>query len=256
MLKPILTHQKEETLIVIRIGLVKTPEEMGQLSGDLRDLCENLTFAPDIRVVVLTGADKNSFSIEPDISPSDSEKGEDQEPGFWSLTEPIAKLDLPVIAAINGDAMGQGLELALACDIRIASEAARFALTHIKSGLIPGDGGTQRLSRLVGKGKGSEMILTGEMIDAREALRIGLVNKIVPSEKLEATALHMAREMASKGPVAVRYAKEAINKGIDMTLEQGLRLEADLYLLLHTTQDRAEGIQTFRKKGVPRFEGK
>ena len=144
----------------------------------------------------------------------------------------------------------------MACDIRIASEAARFALTHIKSGLIPGDGGTQRLSRLIGRGKAIEMILTGEMIDAREALRIGLVNKIVPSEKLEETALHMAREMASKGPVAVRYAKEAINKGIDMTLEQGLRLEADLYLLLHTTQDRVEGIQTFQKKGVPRFEGK
>ena len=256
MLKPILTHQKEETLFVIRIGLVKTPEEMGQLSGDLRDLCENLTFAPDIRVVVLTGADENSFSIEPGISPSDSEKGEDPETGIWSLTEPITKLDLPVIAAINGDAMGQGLELALACDIRVASEAARFALTHIKSGLMPGDGGTQRLSRLIGKGKAIEMILTGDRMDAQEALQLGLVNRVVPSEKLEETAMQMAREMASKGPLAMRYTKEAINKGIDMTLEQGLRLEADLYLLLHTTQDRVEGIQTFRKKGVARFEGK
>ena len=144
----------------------------------------------------------------------------------------------------------------MACDIRIASEASRFALTHIKSGLIPGDGGTQRLSRLIGRGKAIEMILTGEMIDAQEALRIGLVNKIVPSEQLEETALQMAREMASKGPLAMKYAKEAINKGMDMTLEQGLRLEADLYLLLHTTRDRVEGIQTFRKKGVPRFEGK
>jgi enoyl-CoA hydratase/carnithine racemase len=256
MLHPTLTHQKEEDLVVIRIGLVKTPEEMTQLSGELRDLCEDITFDPDIRVVVLTGADKNSFSIEAGISLSDSESGEDPEPEIWSLTDPIAKLDLPVIAGITGDTMGQGLELALACDIRIASEAARFALTHIKSGLIPGDGGTQRLSRLVGKGKGIEMILTGEMIDAQEALRIGLVNRIVPSEKLQETAMQMAREMASKGPIAMKYAKEAINKGIDMTLEQGLRLEADLYLLLHTTQDRAEGIQMFQKKGVPQFRGK
>ena len=256
MRKQILTYQELQTLIAIRIGAVKTPEEMCRLSGELRDLCEDITFDSDIRVIVLTGAENNSFSIEPGMSPSDSEKNEDPETGIWSLTEPIAKLDLPVIAAINGDTMGQGLELALACDIRVASEAARFALTHIKSGLIPGDGGTQRLSRLIGRSKAIEMILTGEMIDAQEALRIGLVNKIVPSEKLEETVLHMAREMASKGPVAVRYAKEAINKGIDMTLEQGLRLEADLYLLLHTTRDRAEGIQTFRKKGVPQFEGK
>lgn len=256
MPKAILTHQREESLIVIRIGEVKTPHEMGQLVGELRDLCEQLTFDPDIRVVVLTGADENSFSIEPAMSPSDSENGEEPETGTWSLTEPIAKLDLPVIAAINGDAAGQGLELALACDIRIASETSRFALTHIKSGLIPGDGGTQRLSRLIGKGKAIEMILTGEMIDTQEALRIGLVNKVVPKEKLEETALQMAREMASKGPLAMKYAKEAINKGIDMTLEQGLRLEADLYLLLHTTQDRTEGIRMFQKKGVPRFQGK
>ena len=256
MLKPTLTHQKEENLIIIRIGVVKTPEEMDQLSGELRDLCEEITFSPDIRVVVLTGADKNSFSIEPDISPSHSEKDEDQEPGIWSLTEPIAKLDLPVIAAMNGDATGPGLELALACDIRIGSEAARFALTHIKSGLMPGDGGTQRLSRLIGKGKAIEMILTGDRMDAQEALQLGLVNRVVPSEKLEETAMQMAREMASKGPIAVRYAKEAINKGMDMTLEQGLRLEADLYLLLHTTQDRTEGIRMFQKKGVPQFQGK
>jgi enoyl-CoA hydratase/carnithine racemase len=256
MPKAILTHQREESLIVIRIGEVKTPHEMGQLVGELRDLCEEITFSTDMRVAALTGSDQNSFSIEPDAALSTSDKEEEPEKGIWSLTEPIAKLDLPVIAAINGDAVGQGLELALACDIRIASERSHFALTHIKSGLIPGDGGTQRLSRLIGKGKAIEMILTGEMIDTQEALRIGLVNKVVPKEKLEETALQMAREMASKGPLAMKYAKEAINKGIDMTLEQGLRLEADLYLLLHTTQDRTEGIRMFQKKGVPRFQGK
>ena len=256
MLMPTLARQKTEELMAIRIGLIKTPEAMGELSGELHDLCEEITFDPHLRVVVLTGSDKDSFCIGPGISLADSKNGEDRQTEIGSLSEPVARLDLPVIAAINGDAMGQGLELALACDIRIASENTRFALTHIKDGLIPGDGGTHRLSRLVGKSKAIEMMLTGEAVDAQEALLMGLVNRVVPSEKLEETVMQMAREMSSKGPLAMKYAKEAVNKGIDMTLEQGLRLEADLYLLLHTTQDRAEGIQTFRRKGVPRFQGK
>jgi enoyl-CoA hydratase len=129
-------------------------------------------------------------------------------------------------------------------------------LPHIRLGLIPWDGGTQRLSRLVGRGKALEMILTGEMIDAQEADRIGLVSKIIPSGELIATATNMAREMASKGSIALRYVKEAVYKGMDLTIEQGLRLEADLYFLLHTTKDRAEGIQAFREKKTPKFEGK
>ncbi len=179
---------------------------------------------------------------------------EEMEP--QSFTEPISKLDRPVVAAISGDAIGQGLELALACDIRIASETSCFGMSHIKSGLIPWDGGTQRLSRLVGKSKALEMILTGEMIEAQEALRIGLVNKVVPKKDLTEVTMKMAKEMASKGPIALRYTKEAIYKGMDMTLEQGLRLEADLYLLIHTSKDRTEGIQAFREKRTPKFEGK
>jgi enoyl-CoA hydratase/carnithine racemase len=161
-----------------------------------------------------------------------------------------------VIAAISGDAIGQGLELALACDIRIASEASRFGLPQIESGVIPWDGGTQRLSRLVGKGKALEMILTGEMIEAQEALRIGLVHKVLPKKDLTEVTMKMAQEMASKGPIALRYTKEAIYKGMDMTLEQGLHLEADLYLLIHTSKDRTEGIQAFREKKKPQFEGR
>jgi enoyl-CoA hydratase/carnithine racemase len=161
-----------------------------------------------------------------------------------------------VIAAISGDVIGQGLELALACDLRIASETSHFGLPQIKTGHLPSDGGTQRLSRLVGRGKGLEMILTGEIIDAQEALRIGLVNKVVPKKDLMEVTMKMAQEMASRGPIALRYIKEAIYKGMDMTLEQGLRLEADLYLILHTTKDRTEGIQAFRGKRKPKFEGK
>ena len=181
---------------------------------------------------------------------------EEDKTKFLSLAEPIAKLDRPVIAAISGNAIGQGLELALACDIRIASETSCFGMSDIKSGLIPWDGGTQRLSRLVGRGKALEIILTGEVIDAQEALRIGLVHKVVSRKDLMEVAVKIAQEMVSKGPIALRYAKEAIYKGMDMTLEQGLRLEADLYLLIHTTKDRTEGIQAFREKRKPEFEGK
>jgi enoyl-CoA hydratase/carnithine racemase len=175
---------------------------------------------------------------------------------FFSVAEPIAKIDRPVIAAIQGDALGQGLEMALACDLRVAAETSRFGLPQIHTGLIPWNGGTQRLTRLVGRGKALEMILTGETIDAREAYQVGLVNKVVPPKELMSTVTGMAREMASKGSIALRYTKEAVYQGMDLTLEQGLRLEADLYLLIHTTKDRTEGIKAFREKRVPKFEGK
>jgi enoyl-CoA hydratase/carnithine racemase len=164
-------------------------------------------------------------------------------------------MDQPVIAAIHGDAVGRGLEMALACDIRFAAETSRFGLPHIKSGLIPRDGGTQRLVRLVGAGKAMEMILTGDPITAREAERIGLVNRVLPSEGIMDAVEAIAREMASGGPIALRYAKEAIGKGMDLTLDQGLRLEADLYFLLHTTADRNEGIRAFQEKRTPDFKG-
>jgi len=127
---------------------------------------------------------------------------------------------------------------------------------HVTYGEIPWDGGTQRLSRLVGRGKAMEMILSGEFIDAQEAYRIGLVNKIVLPDELLTVVMDMAQKMASKGPIALKYAKEAICKGLDLSLEQGLRLEADLYFLLHTTRDRTEGITAFRDKRSPGFEGK
>jgi enoyl-CoA hydratase/carnithine racemase len=175
---------------------------------------------------------------------------------YSSIAEPITKLDKPIIIAMDGNVIGQGLELALACDIRIAAEKSCFGFPQIKAGLIPWDGGTQRLTRLVGKGKALEMILTGESIDVQEAHRIGLISKIVPSGQLMTTVSEMAQEMASKAPIALRYTKEAISKGMEMTLEQGLLLEADLYLLLHTTKDRTEGIQAFREKKIPKFEGR
>ena len=168
----------------------------------------------------------------------------------------IAGIDRPVIAAINGDALGQGLELALSCDIRLASDKAIFGFPQVAQGLIPSDGGTQRLPRIVGRGKALELILTAETITAQEAFNIGLVSRMVGGAKLASEAEALAKTLASKGPIALRYIKEAVNKGLDLTLEQGLHLEADLYFLLHTTADRTEGITAFIKKRPPKFKGK
>jgi enoyl-CoA hydratase/carnithine racemase len=152
--------------------------------------------------------------------------------------------------------LGLGLEIALSCDIRITSEKARFAMTQVIEGFIPTDGGTQRLSRIIGRGKALEMLLTADAISAAEALEIGLVSKVVPADALTGEVTKLAETIASKGPIALRYLKEAVLKGMDMTLEQGLRLEADLYFLLHTTSDRMEGIKSFLEKRPPEYKGK
>jgi len=167
----------------------------------------------------------------------------------------LASLERVVIAAINGDALGEGLELVLACDIRIACEGAKFCLPHTSYGLIPCGGGTQRLPRLVGKGKALEMLLTAEPIDAQEAFRIGLVSKVVSAEQLLQEVDEVTNSIAPQGRIALMYAKEAVNKGADLTLEQGLRMEADLYFLIQTTNDRMEGIRSFLEKRPPQFKG-
>jgi enoyl-CoA hydratase len=245
-------NKKDHVLVVDLNSALNHPPGVSQLSADLRELCQEVGLSEEVYVIVISDTGENAFFGKKGLMRTVS-MGERE---VLSLAEPISKLDRPVIVAISGDAIGQGLELALACDLRIASETSLFGLPQIKSGLMPRDGGTQRLSRLVGRGKALEMILTGEVIDAQEALRIGLVNKVVPKEDLMEVTMKMAQEMASKGPIALRYTKEAIYKGMDMTLEQGLHLEADLYLLIHTTRDRTEGIQAFREKRKPKFEGR
>jgi enoyl-CoA hydratase len=162
----------------------------------------------------------------------------------------------PVIALIEGAAIGAGLELALACDVRIAGENARFAMPAVAAGAMPVAGGTQRLPRLIGHARAAEMILLGEPMDARAALACGLVNRVAPSAEARAEAEHLAGTMASRGPLALRYAKEAINRGLDMPLEQALRYETDLTVILQTTRDRAEGVRAFVEKREPRFEGR
>jgi len=252
-----LNYQKtDKVMLVSIIGPVDSQLKLNRLSDELRELCAEIDWDEEIRVVILGGVGEIPFLMGKGSNSPVPKASEEQAIQFSSMAEEVAKLDKPVIAAIDSNAIGQGLELTLACDMRIATETSRFGLPHVHTGIIPWDGGTQRLSRLVGKSKALEMILTGEIVDAQDAYRTGLVNRVVPSGDLMGMVIDLAKEMASKGPIALRYTKEAIYKGMDMTLEEGLRLEADLYLLLHTTRDRTEGISAFREKRIPTFVGK
>ena len=219
-----------------------------QLAQEMEGVCRQMNQDEDIYVVILSGAGDKVFS-------KGSQLELEKSGTVYSAATAIAGIDRPVIAAINGDALGQGLELALSCDIRLASDKARLGFPQVAQGLIPFDGGTQRLPRIVGRSKALELILTAETITAQEAIEIGLVSKVVGGVSLAAEAEALARTIAAKGPIALRFIKEAVNKGLDLTLEQGLRLEADLYFLLHTTADRTEGITAFLEKRPPQFKG-
>lgn len=211
-----------------------------QLAQEMEEICAAVNQDDDIYVVLVTGAG-DKFCCGSEIKSN--------------VAASVAGIEKPVITAINGDAIGDGFELALSCDIRIAADTASFGLPQLESGTIPADGGTQRLPRLIGKGKALELILTAETITATEALDIGLVSKVVPASELAAEAETLVQGIVTKAPISLRYVKEAVNKGMDMTMDQGLRLEADLYLLLHTTADRTEGITAFLEKRTPEFKG-
>jgi enoyl-CoA hydratase/carnithine racemase len=216
-----------------------------EMAQELDDACRRINQDDAIYVAIVTGAGDRTFC-----------KGSQPEKTAYRAASAIAAIEKPVIAAINGDALGPGLELALSSDIRLSSDKARFGFPGLARGLIPSDGGSQRLPRVVGRGKALEMILSAETITAGEALEIGLVSKIVPGRELVAEAEALAKNIAAKGPIALRFIKEAVNKGLDLTLEQGLHLEADLYFLLHTTEDRTEGIRAFLEKRTPKFKNK
>jgi enoyl-CoA hydratase/carnithine racemase len=236
--------------------------DIGMMAA-LQELCLNVNQDAEVRVAVITGAGDTTFCSGEDPALLSSH-GSTQTPSADSLNdftlrhnpaELVARIECPVIAAVNGDARGAGLALALACDLRIASTQATFGAGDLARARFIANGLTQLLPRIVGRGKAMELLLTGESIPASEALTIGLVHRVVPHQDVTPEAVKMAEDMASKAPVALRYAKEAVNKGMDLTLEQALRLECDLYMLLHTTHDRTEGINAFREKRKPSFKG-
>ncbi|MGH7276723.1 MAG: enoyl-CoA hydratase/isomerase family protein [Candidatus Rokuibacteriota bacterium] len=230
-----------------------------RMRRELTDCFGALGANDEIRVVVVTGAGERAFSAGADIR----EFVEPQVPVRFresrrrvDFRAAMERCPQPIIAAIRGYALGGGLELALACDIRVAGDDARLGLTEIDLAIIPGGGGTQRLPRLVGRGKALEMILTGARLDAREALSIGLVERVVPAAQVLPVARELAQALAAKAPVALRYAKEAVTKGLELPLADGIRLESDLATLLRTTEDRIEGARAFLEKRKPRFTGK
>jgi enoyl-CoA hydratase len=212
----------------------------------------------DVRAAILTGEGEKAFVAGADISELASlgataaadlaTRGQ----ALFSLVEDCGK---PVIAAVNGFALGAGCELALACSIRLAADTARFGQPETKLGLIPGYGGTQRLPRLIGKGRALELLLTGEMIDAPEALRIGLVNQVVPAAELLPRAEALAAKIIANGPLAIRFCLQAVNRGMEMPLAQAMAHEAALFALCCATQDKTEGTRAFLEKRAPLFKG-
>ena len=213
----------------------------------------------NVRVLVITGAGEKAFCAGLDLKTVKGitviEAVEMSRLG-QKLTLAIEELGKPVIAAINGYALGGGLELAMACDIRIASENARIGQTEVNVGLIPGWGGTQRLPRLVGKGTAKELIFTGKMIDAKTAERIGLINKVVPPEKLRSAVEELAKVIMGKPPIAIRLAKELINSSIETDQGAGLVHEAEAFGILSSTEDYREGVSAFIEKRKPEYKGK
>ncbi len=212
-----------------------------------------------VRAVILTGAGEKAFVAGADIMqfPSLSPLGaQDFALRGQALTRKMEAYPKPVIAAVNGFALGGGCELALACHIRVASETARFGQPEVGLGIMAGFGGTQRLPRLVGKGMALEMLTTGRTVDAAEALRIGLVNAVTAPGELLSACRELAGQIAGKAPKAVELTIEAVNHGLEMSLEEGLGLEARLFALTFTTKDMPEGTQAFLEKREPRFTGK
>jgi enoyl-CoA hydratase/carnithine racemase len=256
----LIDYQKEGRIAVFTINRpealnamnVQALKELGEAMADFRD-------DPDAWVGIITGAGDRAFCAGADIKDMlpFMQKALPQTP--WAVPDtPMRGLDIwkPLIAAINGVALGGGLEIALACDIRIASEKARLGVPEVMLGLIPGWGGTQRLPRVIPMCKAAEMLFTGKQIDAQEAHRIGLVNTIVPPEQVMPAAREMADAICKAGPLAVRAAKEAMVRGSSMTLEEGLKLENALEAYTLSTEDFAEGTKAFVEKRKPDYKAK
>jgi enoyl-CoA hydratase len=259
--------QTYETLVLekrdrVAIITINRPDKRNALNIKTREegaaLLEELRNDSSVGVVVFTGAGDKAFIAGADIAEFAGRTSITQRDVMMgrSLFTAIDTFPKPVIAMINGFCLGGGCELALACDIRVASEKAQFGQPEINLGIIPGGGGTQRLTRLVGEGKAMELILTGQFIDAQTAYSIGLVNHVVPADQLEAKTMEIAQQIARKSPIALQLAKEAVKIASRSNLDEGLRREVDLFALCFSTEDKDEGVSAFLEKRKPAFKGK
>jgi len=255
-----ITYEVKDGVGVVSINRPKVLNALNAKTLDELEDAFTRAFRDDaVSVLILTGAGEKAFVAGADINEIaelSGPKGREFALRGQRLLNLIEKGGKPVIAAVNGYALGGGTEIALACHIRIASKNARFGQPEVKLGVIPGYGGTQRLPRLIGKGAALELILTGEMIDAERAYQLGLVNRLVEQEELMDAAFETAKKIMANGPVAVRSALDAVNRGLNTTLEEGLRIEADHFGWVCTTEDKNEGTDAFLKKRKPEFKGR
>ena len=252
--------EKSEEVATITLN---RPEALNAFSKEvveeLLNALDDVRNDENVRVVVLTGAGEKAFSAGADIKAMigmTALKARELSLMGEKLCLALENLEKPVIAALNGYALGGGLEVAMSCDLRIASETSRMGQTEINIGLIPGWGGTQRLTRLIGKTKAKELVFTGKMIDAKTAEQLGIVNMVVPPDKFRETVRQFALELASKAPVAIKVAKALINKGADISLDSALALEREGFGVVASSEDLKEGVSAFTEKRKPTFKGK
>jgi enoyl-CoA hydratase len=256
-----------ETLLLERADGVITvtinrPEKRNALNATVRrELVQALDAVRDddaARVVVLTGAGARAFVAGADVREFAERTPSQQQAAMEGrrVYDAVAALPKPTIAMVNGFALGSGCELAMACDLRVAGRSARFGQPEIRLGLLPGGGGTQRLPRLVGPGRAMRMVLTGELVDAEEAARIGLVDLVVDDTELPRRTMALARQIAAHSPVALRLAKEAVHAASEMPLSAGLQRERELFLAAFASEDGTEGVTAFLEKREPRFRGR
>lgn len=256
----LIIYEKSEGIATITLN---RPEALNAFSKEVVEeilqALEDIRRDENVRVVVLTGAGEKAFSAGADIKAMigiNPLKARELSLMGEKLCVSFENLEKPVIAALNGYALGGGMEVAMSCDIRIASENVRMGQTEINIGLIPGWGGTQRLTRLVGRGKAKELVFTGRMIDARTAEQLGIVNLVVAADKFRETVKQFALELAAKAPVALKVAKALIEKGADISLDSALALEREGFGVVASTEDLQEGVKAFTEKRKPTFKGK
>ncbi|HST10878.1 MAG TPA: enoyl-CoA hydratase-related protein [Terriglobales bacterium] len=253
-------YEKKGAIASITINRPKVLNALKQaVFAELKAAFEDARDDAQVRGVILTGAGDKAFAAGADISEMSNYTGVEAGAATrraQEVTELIENLGKPVIVAVNGFALGGGCELAMACTIRLAVETAKFGQPEVKIGIMPGAGGTQRLPRLVGKGRALQLILSGEVIGAQEAYRIGLANEIVPNANLIARAEAILNQIIANAPLGVKFSIEAVNKGLDASVAEGLLLEASLFAVCAGSEDKKEGTSAFLAKRAPKFQGR